>query len=346
MAKRPSALKFTVTPLDYAGRPDAAAFHHLEIADAVPEVCVGDMDVAVAARAALVEPVGGATYPVRIARVRYEGGLFKPLSPIANETGGSLLSNRLLTRLQQSGMWTVTSGRKMLPPGERRPDLALAARVEGMMKEALQRDFFKSDGILYERAGPPFISVKHPIYPAHNQGGPRMGHSILSLEDGSESEPGHFGFSLPRGPEALAFAQEFANQDKQNRMLLDVKLTKLTVERFDGDDLLINEKGINAAAALRMMLNTMKEVAERTPAKELGRLVEMCRLRDMALAGDEDAATVLIKQLEKMQDEDFVVPDMTDTRIRRMNKSVTIGSAALAMSRSASAPAPGAEFRP
>ncbi|AOG03397.1 hypothetical protein [Bosea sp. RAC05] len=346
MAKRPAAMKFTVTPLDSAGRPDAGAFHHLDIEGDVPEVSVGDTELAVSATATVVEPVGGATYPVRITRIRYDGQLFRPVTPTAKEAPGSLLPNRLLSRLQQSGMWAVTSGRKLLPPGERRPDMALAARVEGMMKETLQRDFFKSDGVLYERAGPPFVSVKHPIYPAHNQGGPRMGHSILSLEDGSETEPGHYAFSLTRGDDALKFAQEFANIDKHDQRLLDLKLTRLTVDRFEGDDLLINEKGINAAAALRMMLNTMKEVADRMPAGEIGRIVEMCRLRDLALAGDEDAAGVLIRQMRQMSDEDFLVPDITDTRIRRMNKAVTIGVAALTMSRSVGAPAATAGFRP
>ncbi|BCB22365.1 hypothetical protein [Bosea sp. ANAM02] len=309
----------------------------------------------IALRANAVVQLGKFEMPQLVERLLVDDVLFRPL-PLEEAAGRSVaaagakaVSDFIISTLASRGTHDVVAAAKKT--AVRYKDASSEEKVSADRYVA-EIERIIADETLFNRnrvwgaAPPPAIVVKHPIYPAYNQGGPRMGWSELTLND-LGADPGEFAFGITRLDVAGKFLADYANIDKNEKRLSDNFVRRLEIDTINEDVILFDEQSVNVAAGVRMLLNSLKERFAIIGVDGRAPLIEIAKLREAALAGEPDGAARLLRAFRDLGRNRFNLYDeFTDKRRRFLEKSLVLAEGAFEISQPAPAPAAGRGVRP
>jgi hypothetical protein len=288
-------------------------------------------------------------------RLLVDEKLFRPLR--IEETAGrnaaasmsKAASDYVISALAARGVHDITAAAKKsaVRYKDASPEQkALADGYVAQIENVVEAETLFSDDRVWGAAPPPAIIVKHPVYPAYNQGGERMGWSELSV---SELGPdrSEFSFGLTRLDVADQFLTEYANIDKNDRRLSDNYVRKLDIDTINESVILFDEQSANVAAGVRMLLNSLKERFAVIGEEGRAPLIELAKLREAAIAGEPEGAKRLLRAFNDLGRNRFsAYEEFTDKRRRFLEKSLVLAEGAFQVSLPAPAPASTMVARP
>lgn len=309
----------------------------------------------IALRANAVVQLGKFEMPQVVERLLVDDVLFRPL-PLEEAAGRSAVaagakavSDFIISTLAARGTHDVVAAAKKTAVRYKdasSEEKVLADRYVAEIERIIADETLFNGNRVWGAAPQPAIVVKHPIYPAYNQGGPRMGWSELTLNE-LGAEPGEFAFGITRLDIAGKFLSDYANIDKNEKRLSDNFVRKLEIDTINEDVILFDEQSVNVAAGVRMLLNSLKERFAIIGVDGRAPLIEIAKLREAALAGEPDGATRLLRAFRDLGRNRFNLYDeFTDKRRRFLEKSLVLAEGAFEISQPAPAPAAGRGVRP
>ena len=290
-----------------------------------------------------------------VERLLVDETLFRPL-PVEDSAGrnaavasAKAASDFIVKGLSARGIHDVVAAAKKTAVRYRdasAKEKASADRYVAAIEDIVEAETLFNGGRVWGAAPPPAIVVKHPIYPAYNQGGPRMGWSELTLNE-LGADPGEFAFGITRLDIAARFLSDYANIDKDQKRLSDNYVRRLEIDTINEDVILFDEQSVNVAAGVRMLLNSLKERFAIIGEEGRAPLIEIAKLREAALAGEPDGAARLLRAFKDLGRNRFNLYDeFTDKRRRFLEKSLLLAEAAFETSQPARVPAAGRGVRP
>jgi len=352
--------RFGIAPVDTAGQQDTRKAIHGEVDLAIPTVTVKEAENALIARAMVRSSSGiraldrDRTERVLIRRVRVADRLYAPTTipdrGVRSTPQARLahwISRQLIEDLRTFGIEDLVAAQKQINSVDQ-----AAPEIQGRVRDVAEwmRDLAKEKFVfigrdLFVRSTAPAIAISPTYYspPIAVRPDVRQGFTTLKLED-SKPSLDDFAFSLDRFDAAKNFADRASMRGRDPVICLEPLIAGIEIERFEGDDLFVNEPSRNATAGLRLLMSAAKEAIATADQAPIAAFTHLLEVSERILAGDAAAPGELIVSVRELQGEGYLLVGATDRRLERMNRSANQLLQAMACSRPIPTlePAPGA----